>query len=297
VSTYRSFVLVRLTLATLAISVLGSRGAAQSIDDPAYRIGDASVSGNGVPRGPFSNCGHPLMNIPRPCQEDLASFDASSPQVTFHPAASAGTVSADALRHPLSGKALRSLQKAQRLIQAGDHVRALEQLREAVKISFAAPYAYALLGEEHLRLGEAEAALPELQQAVRLLPSNVADQANLGLALLMTGETRRAEQELRRALYLDPNNSRTQLLLGVAVLNNGSHDEEGIEYLRAAAPRFSVAHVVLAAYYARAGLPEAAEQEARVYLGSEVSTDQVVLRNWIESMARESAARSRFVHR
>jgi tetratricopeptide (TPR) repeat protein len=273
----------------LAISVSGSRGAAQSIDDHAHRIGDASVSGNGALRGFFSDCGHPLMNLPRPCPENLKSSDASSPQVTFHSPASARTVSADALRHPLSGKALRSLQRAQSLIQAGDHVRALEQLREAAQISSAAPYAYGLLGEEHLRLGEAEAALPELQQALRLLPSNVADQVNLGLALLMTGETRRAEQELRRALHLEPNNSRTQLVLGVAVLNNGSHDEEAIEYLRAAARRFSVAHVVLAAYYFRAGLPDAAEQEARVYLGPEGSSDPVALRNWIELMARQSA--------
>lgn len=237
------------------------------------------------------------MNLSRPCQENLESFDTSSPQVAFHPLASAGTVSADALRHPLSGRALRSLRRAQSLIQAGDHVRALEQLREAVKISFAAPYAYGLLGEEHLRLGQAEAALPELQQAVRLLPSNVADQANLGLALLMTGETERAEQELRRALRLDSNNSQTQLVLGVAVLDNGSHDEEAIEYLRAAARRFSVAHLILAAYYARTGLPEAAEQEARAYLGPQGSSDPVVLHNWIELMARESAARSRFAHR
>jgi tetratricopeptide (TPR) repeat protein len=273
VSTYRSFVSVRLTLATLAISVLGSKtGAAQSIDDHDHWIGDASVSGSGVPRGPFSDRGHPWMSVPHPCDENVESFDAGSPQVTFHPPASLGTVSADALRHPLSGKALRSLRKAQSLIQAGDHVRALEQLREAVKIPLTAPYAYSLLGEEHLQLGEAEAALVELQQAVRLLPSNVADQANLGLALLMTGETERAEQELRRALRLDPDNSRTQLLLGVAVLNNGSHDQEGIEYLRAAARRFSVAHVVLAAYYARAGLSEAAEQEARVYLGPQGTT-------------------------
>jgi hypothetical protein len=70
------------------------------------------------------------------------------------------------------------------------------------------------------------------------------------------------------------------------VLNNGSHDKEGVEYLRAAALRSSAAHVILAAYYARAGLPDAAEREARVYLGPEGSSDPVVLHNWIESMAR-----------
>ena len=254
----RLFVSARLALAILSFSA-GSPGGAQSFDPQFHEVSDASVSAIGVPGRLFAECGDPLMNVSRPCHENQELFDANSPQVTFHPRVPAGTVSVDALRYPLSGKALRSIEKAQSLIQAGDHVRAFEQLREAAKIASAAPYAYSLLGQEHLRLGEAEAAVPELQQAARSLPSSAAVHANLGLALLMTGQARHAEQELRRALHLGPDNPQTQLILGVAVLDNGSHDEEGTAYLRAAARRLSVAHVVLGAYFARTGRLEAAE--------------------------------------
>ena len=40
-------------------------------------------------------------------------------------------------------------------------------------------------------------------------------------------------------------------------------------------------------------MPDIAEQEARVYLGPEGPSDPVVLHNWIELMARQSATRSR----
>jgi tetratricopeptide (TPR) repeat protein len=194
-------------------------------------------------------------------------------------------VSADELRHPLSGKALRLIKKASSLIQAGDHVHAIEQLREAVKIPAAAPYAYSLLGQEHLRLGQPEAALPELEEAVRVLPSDVADAADLGLVLLMTGDAPRAEQELRRALQLDPYNLQTKLVLGETILENGSHDEEGIEYVCAAAAQFRGAHAVLAAYYAHAGQQDAAEREARSFLGA--NFDPSAVRSWIELKSRQ----------
>ncbi len=285
-STYRLSVLARLTLAILAIAILSSRGAAQSIDDYTHQISDASVRGSSI-RAPFSGCADPWMNVPRSCHENLDLLDTGSPQFTLRAPASSGTVSAETLRHALSGKALRSLQKALDLIQAGNHLRALEQLRGTAKISSAAPIAHSLLGQEHLRLGEAKEAIPELQQAVRLLPSDVANRANLGLALLMTGETRAAEQELRGALQLDPDNPRTQLVLGTALLGDGTHDDEGIGYVRSAARRLPGAHVVLVAFYARAGRLDAAEQEARVFLGPNGSLNPALVRNWIELTARQ----------
>jgi tetratricopeptide (TPR) repeat protein len=293
VSTYRWSVLVRLIFSILAISVLGSRGAAQSIDDYTHQIGDASVGRVTAPRS-SSDCddllkNDPQKNVPRPCQENLEFVDTGSPQFTLRAPASTGTVSAETLRHALSGKALRSLQKALGLIEAGDHIRALEQLHETAKISSAAPYAYSLLGQEHLRLGKAEEAIPELQQAVSLLPSDAANRADLGLALLMTGDS-------RAALRLDPNNPHTQLVLGIALLGNGTHDDEGIGYLRAAERRLSAAHMVLAAFYARAGRLDVAEQEARAFLGPDRSSNPAMVRNWIELMARQPGTLAEFAY-
>ena len=192
----------------------------------------------------------------------------------------------ETLRHPLSGKALRSLQKAQDLIQAGDHVHALEQLREMAKISAAAPFAHSLLGQERLRLGHAKEAIPELQLGVSLLPSNVANRADLGLALLLTGEPQAAEQELRSALRLDPKNPRTQLVLGITLIANGKNEEEAIGYLRSVEGRLSVARMILAVFYARTGRMDAAEQEAQAFLGPNTPSDRAVVRNWLELIAR-----------
>ena len=285
-STYR-------LLAILAIAVVSFRGAAQSIDDYIHQISDASVGGMNI-AAPSPGCTDPSMNVTRFCQEGLGLVDTGSPQFTLRAPPSTGTVSAETLRHALSGKALRSLRKALNLIQAGDHQRALEQLRETAKFSSAAPIAHSLLGQEHLRLGEAKEAIPELQQAVSLLPSNVADRANLGLALLIIGETQAAEQELRGALHMDPNNPHTQLVLGVALLGNGAHEDEGIGYLRSAERRLSSAHLVLAAFYARAGRLDAAEQEALAYLGPD--GDPALVRNWIGLLARQPGTLAEFVH-
>ena len=292
-STNRWFVSVRVILAILTISLAASRGSAQSVDDYTRLIGDASVGGISGPAR-LSDCGDPTG---RPaCHENLESLDTGSPQFVLRAPTSASTVSAETLRHPLSGKALRSLQKAQEMIQSGDHVRALEQLRETAKISSAAPYAHSLLGQEQLRLGKPKEAIPELQLGARLLPSNVENRADLGLALLMTGETEAAEQELRSALRLDPNNLHTQLVLGIDLLGNATHDDEGIGYLRAAGRQLPAAHMVLAAFYARTGKRDVAEQEARDFLGRDGSSNPAAVRNWIELMARQPGTLAEFAY-
>lgn len=276
-STRSRFVSVPLILSILAVSA-----AAQYVPPFAREINNASVnnSGKGAAIEPF-DCSDAVISASNDCRrkaaDDLGPNDAVVPS---EPKVPAGTVSADELRHPLSGKALRLVKKASTLVQTGDHVHAIEQLEQAVKIPAAAPYAYSLLGQEHLRLGNPQAAKPELEEAVRLMPSDVADSADLGLVLLITGEPQRAEQELRRALQLDPNNLQTKLVLGEAILENGSHDEEGVEYLRAAGTRLRGAHVILAAFYAHSGQRDAAEQEARAFLGAD--SDPAAIRGWVE---------------
>jgi cytochrome c-type biogenesis protein CcmH/NrfG len=297
VYTYRSFVSVRLTLTILAASVIAARGSGQSVDrvdDSTAGFNDARFNAKGVPGLPSSSlsCRDQMADLPI-CHPGQENADLSPLEVAPSPARSTGMVSADELRHPLSKKAKRSLEKAQSLIQEGKHIDAITQLRELATIPTGESYAYSLLGQEYLRLGHGAAALVELQQAVRLLPNNVPDLANLGLALLMTGDPGGAERALRHALELDPKNLQTKLVLGVTVLEKGSHDEEGVEFLLAAAPRCPSAHVVLAAFYARAGRLDAAEQEARAYLGP-ASSDPAALHNWVESKARQSATSSGF---
>jgi tetratricopeptide (TPR) repeat protein len=125
----------------------------------------------------------------------------------------AGTVSADQLRHPLSGKAAKIIRNALEYGQSGDHQKAIEELRRALKEPLAAPYAHSLLGAEYLKTNQVAAARDELEQAVQLLPHDVADHSNFGYALFLSGDRDRAEKVVRRALDLDPSNSGAQLVL------------------------------------------------------------------------------------
>jgi Tfp pilus assembly protein PilF len=279
VSTYRRLVSIRLIPAILGVTVLTFPAKAQPASPFARGINHMPGDASGSTEAPFG-CNDASMNAASACRDSAYQFDTGTPpQSNNH----AGAVSADELRHPLSGKAQRGLQKVMTVIRARDHVRAVEQLREVVKIPSAAPYAHSLLGQEYLQLGNATAALPELEEAVRVLPSDVPTRADLGLALLVTGDGQRAEQELRHALRLEPNNVQTKVVLGEALLENGGHDDEALTYLRAAAVRLPVAHAVLAAYYAHAGQRDAAEREARAFLGTDF--DASAVRGWVEMKA------------
>jgi len=166
------FVSVRLILSILSVTIWTFPATAQYMPPFGRGISNGAptgaMTGKGASVEPFG-CTDSVISASSDCRRGAEESDSSVSVVPSQPKVPAGTVSADELRHPLSGKALRLIKKASSLIQAGDHVHAIEQLREAVKIPAAAPYAYSLLGQEHLRLGQPEAALPELEEAVRLL--------------------------------------------------------------------------------------------------------------------------------
>jgi Flp pilus assembly protein TadD len=106
------------------------------------------------------------------------------------------------------------IRRAQSAVAAGDHLKAIEELRRALKEPSAVPYAHALLGQEYLTTGQVPSAAPELERASAMLPHDAAIHSNFGYALFVMGDSARGEQEARRALELDPNNWPAQRLLG-----------------------------------------------------------------------------------
>jgi tetratricopeptide (TPR) repeat protein len=135
------------------------------------------------------------------------------PESSSQPTARA-TVSSDRLQHPLSAKGVKVIRKAQDCAASGDHLKAIEELKQALKEPSAVPYAHALLGQEYLKIGQVRDAGEELEQATALLPHDAIVHSNLGYALFLMGDSARGEQEVRRALELDHNNSPAQRLLG-----------------------------------------------------------------------------------
>jgi tetratricopeptide (TPR) repeat protein len=128
------------------------------------------------------------------------------------------TVSADVLRHPLSSKARRRLEKALRLADLGEHPAAIKELRETlVKEPSSAPYAHSLLGVEYVQSQQFAEARISFEEAVRLMPHESINHSNLGFSLAVAGDFNSAEQEVRTAIRLDPDNSRAKTLLDIVL--------------------------------------------------------------------------------
>ncbi|HEX3681385.1 MAG TPA: tetratricopeptide repeat protein [Bryobacteraceae bacterium] len=136
------------------------------------------------------------------------------PALPANVASGPAIVSADELRHPLTAKARRAMEDANREAESGNHSAAIEDLRKAVvKYPVSAPYAYNLLGREYIDSGEYVKAEESFEEATRLMPHDSAHHSNLGLSLVILGQWDRAEQELRKALQLDRANAKAKQIL------------------------------------------------------------------------------------
>ena len=167
------------------------------------RYGNPYDAGLGRPFG-FPGFGSlesvdPISSFPEPAPMNLSG----SP-----------TVSADALRHPLSSKARRLFDKAMHFAELGNHHAAIDGLRDAlVKCPSDAPYAHTLLGLEYMEVQQYGDAKESFAEAARLMPRESSSHSNLGLSLAIVGDWDTAEKEERKALQLDKSNSRAQLIL------------------------------------------------------------------------------------
>jgi tetratricopeptide (TPR) repeat protein len=258
--------------------------------EPPYDAASASPWGQ-IPSAADSQTGFPRSdrwhNLSSPATDE--PLTPSAPP-TIGRRINPETVSTDQLRHPLKGKALRKIRKAESLIAAHEFARAREVLQKAARDSAAAPYAHSLLGQEYLRVMRFPEAIVELRIAVQLLPSNVPDRANLGYALLLTGQTAAAEAELRRALELQPSNPRTHLVLGLLCYASPARLAEAQEHLEFAARELPGARLLLARFYQLTGRPEEADRAFAWYqeaLGS--NTDTSAARRWFENAGKAAA--------
>ena len=162
-----------------------------------------------------------------------------------------GPISAYQLRHPLTRKAAKLIEKAQRLAHAGNHVEAILELEKALAEPSAVPYARSLLGVEYLKTGQPDRAFTELESAVALLPNAAENHANLGYVLCLRGELAQAEASIRRALALNPGSPQSRYLLGFVLLQRGGSEKEALALLESARHAVPSAARLLDAYRAR----------------------------------------------
>jgi Tfp pilus assembly protein PilF len=197
-----------------------------------------------------------------------------------------GTISVHALQHPLSKHALHAFAKAQRYSEAGDHAKAIAELRRVIDDAAAEGYARGNLGAEYLRAGQPAAAIEQLEQAVRLVPDSPVMHTNLAYAFSVTGDLDRAEQEARRALQIDRSHSQAHYLLGHLLLARGTKLEEGVENLKIARHSFPKARIVLAQFYVRHHDPAAARQELQEFLTEAGGDDREKAERWLAELGK-----------
>jgi len=175
-------------------------------------IANTPVSGQGFSGNPYDQSrtfGYSARGL-----IELEHSTTNTPNSWEHAATGPATVSSDVLRHPLTTKARRRLQKALHLAQLGEHPAAIRELREAlVKEPASAPYAQNLLGIEYVENRQFAEARTSFEEAVRLMPHESVNHSNLGYSLAVAGDWNSAEQEARKALELNPANSRAKSLL------------------------------------------------------------------------------------
>ena len=145
-----------------------------------------------------------LLSVPVTAQGWGALNEPPSNRLPSPPKATR-TVSADLLRHPLSSKTRRMLQRAVDWMRSGRHQEAIRQLQDTLsKDPSSAAYVQSLLGFEYLKTDQFAAAAKSFEQAVSLLPHDAINHQNFAVSLAGVGDFKRAEQEVRRAQELAP---------------------------------------------------------------------------------------------
>lgn len=122
---------------------------------------------------------------------------------------------------------LASLESA----KAGNHKKAVEQLKSALSLHPQFSLALNELGVQYLILGQADSSANVLAEAVKLSPDEVAPRLNYGIALLNQNKFAPAEEQLR--LVLQKNNAlpTAHMYLGITLARQQKLDEAEQELL------------------------------------------------------------------
>lgn len=176
----------------------------------------------------------------RPIHEEFITIHEQQPPIEIHvalpdkPRPGSGSVSAQELMHPPSKKAVKAVEAAQRLAEAGDHESAVEQLQKAVRLSPGYADAWTNLGAEHINLKQYEQAVRELTRASEIRPSTIilCDMAYAQFALHRYAE---GTQSAREAVRLDPASAPAHYLLGTFLERDRRTLGEAIAHLEIAA--------------------------------------------------------------
>jgi tetratricopeptide (TPR) repeat protein len=125
----------------------------------------------------------------------------------------AGSVSLRELQHPISKKALRAAYEAQQFSDAHNSAKAIEKLKDAVRIDPSYRDAHCNLGVEYARANRMLEARAEFQKALDIGPPAAPIYADLALTFAVFGAMREAQDFAHKALELDPDDPAAQRIV------------------------------------------------------------------------------------
>ncbi|MEK6333420.1 MAG: tetratricopeptide repeat protein [Acidobacteriota bacterium] len=164
--------------------------------------------------------------------------------------------------------ARRLYEKAIELIQVGDSLKAVDNLRAALSLYPKFPLALNELGVQYLKLGQPFKAVEPLRTAATLSPEAYTPKLNLGIALLESGQFAEAEIQLREVLKLNAVPT-AHMYLGLTLVRlqrMGEAEEELKQAIQLGGNQLSLAHYYLGGIYWQRRDYQRAADELETYL-------------------------------
>lgn len=178
-----------------------------------------------------------------------------------------GVVSAAA--PPVPQAARERYEKALEASAAGDHKRAVKELKAALELHPQFPLALNELGAQSMRLGQLGDAADAFAAAVKLAPEEPVLRINYGILLIRQKKYAEAEAQLARAVELDAESAAARLHRGHALIRLGRGAEAEAELrlaVKLGGTGAALAHRYLGALYVERGDDARAAVELEEYL-------------------------------
>jgi Tfp pilus assembly protein PilF len=242
-----AFAFKNLTAGTYAIVIEGGDDYEPTretvyIDDP----GSSSIRGRGVTSSTPRTMTVPIYLMPR------NRIPASKVGVINAVLASAPKPAADLYRAALESS------------RAGDHKKAVEQLKSALAVYPQFSLALNELGVQYLFLAQPDDAAATLAEAVKLSPDETTPRLNYGIALLNQNKFAASEEQLRFVVGKNDSLATAHMYLGISLARQHKLDEAEKELLVSIAKSSSdvaLAHRYLGGvYWAKKDYQKAADQ-------------------------------------
>jgi Tfp pilus assembly protein PilF len=165
--------------------------------------------------------------------------------------------------------AVELYEKALDSIRAGDHRKAVEQLRDAISRYPEFTLALNELGVQYLKLGQPDKAIEALRTALKIKPDEFMPRLNYGIALREKREPAEAEVQLRRAIQKNDTSWAAHMYLGVTLIDLRRYEEAEKEFVRAlylGGDQLSLPHYYLGGIYWQRQEYKRAADELEKYL-------------------------------